>query len=498
MTLQRTAPWLMVALAAALALSYGVCPQDDAFITFRYASNWVEGHGLVYNPGEWVEGYTNLSWTLLMGGAIAAGLEPLSFATAAGIAGLGAAVWATAKLAQGDADTPWWLTLIAPALVATDPQIALESAEGLETTTYVALITLGVLLALRESTRPGAWRHVGSSAVFALAALTRPEAPYLAALTHVGLLLAHRHRWRDQLVASLAAAVPVAVTLAAVTGWRLATYGDPLPNTFYAKTGGLRLDRGALYLWDHVVAHPALYGLVALRVVGGKMQPRTWVAGTLCVGVGVYVMAVGGDFKPTARFLLPALPLLALLAQETVQGVWSKPKWVLGAVAVLALPYGVWTGVQLDGYCRGWGEIRRGNYHARREAAELLAATLHPDHVLAIHSAGVIPYYAGHHTIDMWGLTDRHIARNGSAEFGQDLPGHDIGDPAYVFAQDPALYIPEDHVVARERKVLHPEPGFPDDFTDRYTAISVTLESGAVFNLWVRNDVLQTWVVTAG
>jgi hypothetical protein len=37
---------------------------DDAFITFRYADNLVRGHGLVFNAGERVEGYTNFSWTL--------------------------------------------------------------------------------------------------------------------------------------------------------------------------------------------------------------------------------------------------------------------------------------------------------------------------------------------------------------------------------------------------------------------------------------------------
>jgi len=41
---------------------------DDAFISFRYARNLVEGHGLVYNPGERVEGYTNLLWTLFAAG----------------------------------------------------------------------------------------------------------------------------------------------------------------------------------------------------------------------------------------------------------------------------------------------------------------------------------------------------------------------------------------------------------------------------------------------
>ena len=40
---------------------------DDAFISFRYARNLSQGHGLVFNPGfERVEGYTNFLWVLLL------------------------------------------------------------------------------------------------------------------------------------------------------------------------------------------------------------------------------------------------------------------------------------------------------------------------------------------------------------------------------------------------------------------------------------------------
>ena len=35
---------------------------DDAFISFRYVRNLLEGHGLVFNPGERVEGYSNFLW----------------------------------------------------------------------------------------------------------------------------------------------------------------------------------------------------------------------------------------------------------------------------------------------------------------------------------------------------------------------------------------------------------------------------------------------------
>lgn len=57
-------------LVAGLALALRVVPQprtiDDAFITFRYARNLVEGHGFVYNPGVRTLGTTTPVYTLLM------------------------------------------------------------------------------------------------------------------------------------------------------------------------------------------------------------------------------------------------------------------------------------------------------------------------------------------------------------------------------------------------------------------------------------------------
>ena len=42
------------------------CLIDDAMISMRYAWNLSHGLGLVWNPGEYVEGYTNPLMTLLM------------------------------------------------------------------------------------------------------------------------------------------------------------------------------------------------------------------------------------------------------------------------------------------------------------------------------------------------------------------------------------------------------------------------------------------------
>ena len=43
-----------------------VVAGDDLMISLRYAYQFAHGHGLVWNPGEYVQGFTNLGWTLLL------------------------------------------------------------------------------------------------------------------------------------------------------------------------------------------------------------------------------------------------------------------------------------------------------------------------------------------------------------------------------------------------------------------------------------------------
>ena len=43
------------------------------------------GHGLVWNPGEWVEGFTNPLWTLLIAGGVGLGGEAPEFGYVLGL-----------------------------------------------------------------------------------------------------------------------------------------------------------------------------------------------------------------------------------------------------------------------------------------------------------------------------------------------------------------------------------------------------------------------------
>ena len=478
--------------AATLASVFGPCTQDDAFISLRYAQNLVDGHGLVYNPGERVEGFSNLAWTVLLAGPLALGADPVTSSALLGLVHLVLAVAATGALGVLIAGrSPW--ALLPALLVSLDPFGALEAVEGLETTLYMAVIAAGfarLVVELSSDERPPApTAHLASSLVFAAAATVRPEAPLLPALAHLGLLVhavAQRGPIKQRFIAAVVAGLPIAGVLAALTVWRLSYYGDPLPNTFYAKTGGMGWSVGGRYLWHHFEGHPGLW-LAAILGLPLAVRRRAGAAvGAACVGFVVYVASVGGDFKPTGRFILP---ITALLASLGALGFRQLPRrW---SMAAAALVLGA-TVARLPDVMRSaskWADIRHANLESRQIVGEFLRASFPPDTLMAIHSAGAIPYYAGLPTIDMWGLTDRHIARAPIPEHTIGLVGHERGDPDYVFGRDPALYLPEDKVFTLRAWRLKAEPGFPADFTDRYESVTVPLE-GRFLNLWVRKGFL--------
>jgi hypothetical protein len=63
--LEKSLVALSMLLGLFHVLSFGFCLQDDAYIGLRYSRNLSDGNGLVFNPNEHVEGYTNFSWIII-------------------------------------------------------------------------------------------------------------------------------------------------------------------------------------------------------------------------------------------------------------------------------------------------------------------------------------------------------------------------------------------------------------------------------------------------
>ena len=345
--------WLLAAgllLALALLLAHAAryaFQTDDAFISFRYARNLAHGHGLVFNPGyERVEGYTNFLWVVLLAGFNLLGVAPERAAQALSLAatvGLWLLLAAAAWRARA-AGAPAWVALFAPLCLALDRSVAVWSTSGLETRLFELLLVAGAVRLVQELEAELAGRPPGlplAALFFGLAELTRPVGALLrvCALGVAGALLARRGRLRPAAFAARAA--PGVLLVAAHFAFRLAYYGQWLPNTYYAKVAGQTWwSLGGKYLAAFGLEYSAWawIPLLIAAVLYHRSRASLHVpllAGTLILPHAVYVAAVGGDHFEY-RMVDFYFPLLFLLLADGLRYLAARPAWRL-----LALPWAV-------------------------------------------------------------------------------------------------------------------------------------------------------------
>lgn len=345
-----------IVLAALLSLLLWNCLYytpyvvDDAFISMRYARNLVAGEGLVYNPGERVEGYSNFLWVMASAALQACRLPALTGIKVLGVLAALATGLLTFLLGRTlfrDRPGGSLAALLAAGLVCTNTNLAVWSQGGLETALYSALI---VGMCLRYEIELGKRGSLPVSAcLFALLWLTRPEAPLY------GLYFLVRRRGRAErlgrpdlvwLAALAAVVVPYEV-------WGLAYYGSLFPNTHAAKIGeGLpAFERGLdqFQLFPFVAsqgwAFPALCSLGLLGCLGRwrTVPAAAWVP--LMSGT-IFLLYAWRDWMPRFRFMVPILPALFLLVAHGVLELARLPRSraarsaSLAVLAAVVLGYG--------------------------------------------------------------------------------------------------------------------------------------------------------------
>jgi len=412
--------------AAAAWLRFGV---DDALINLRYAENIAAGYGPVFNPGDRVEGFTTPVWVFVLGALHRLGAPLLGTAHVLGIATAAIAIVVTGVVAARLAPRLGVrAAALAALLVALHPGVLFWTASGMETGAFM----LVVLVAFVVSTRGGTPGWAGFLCGIAVA--TRPEAALFAAGLGIAVLVRE----------GFGAAVRFAAAFLAIAGtleaFRLAYYGVPLPNTFYAKVG-LQFRHGAWYLWQFCRDGGWIFALAPLALAG----PERWTAGVWLALVAAYatwVASIGGDFYAFHRFLVPIVPVLAVLAALGAERlVGGRPR---AASALVVALLAVW-GASLRGsyaYAVSAARAVDGITSAFRPLGLALRNGAPPGTTVAMVSIGAIPYFAGPDVriLDMLGLTDPHIARHGVV-VPDGVPAHSRYDNAYVFDRRPELVL---------------------------------------------------------
>lgn len=501
------APRRLAVLAALLALAPFlvlvarfdfVC--DDAYISFRYARNLARGAGLVFNVGAQppVEGYSELLWVLAMGACEALGIAPANGARVLSVAaGVLLVLLVVRGLCREHGRSP--LALLGASLfLGTLPPLAVWTTGGLATMPFA----LCLVLAWDALTRARPRRAVAAVALAAAVLLRADGAAFAALLAGTSAVHAALGGRRGAARAALVAGAVAAGTLALEVGWRLATYGDWLPNTARAKLGfsTLALERGAAYVGHFLATFPGVALVLPLAIVAlvRRRDPtaRLPVAAWMVLGTGAYAVAVGGDFMCFHRFLVPALPFVAVLLAAGLARVEGAGTVGRGAAVTTALALAVldllpafglaatpasWRR-ELDFRWNAWEEARSELAQWRRmrdQAAEwrMLGTALRlstaPDASLVYGAVGAVGYYSDRWLFDQHGLVNREVALRDPIQ-GRHSAGHDKRVPKEFFKKDRPTYLsaflwpqgkrwPEG--VPREAFVvveLDPRQGFPE------------------------------------
>ncbi len=505
-TARRSATRLaLMALLLLVVLSAVIWPSwltDDAFISFRYAQNLAQGHGLVYNLGERVEGYTNFLWTVLAALVLWLGGDISWWAYVAGmLLGL-LIVLLSFKLGAYLLGEGWGL--VTALIVASNQGVLIYTARGagLETGLFTFLLLAGLYMILRG--------HASAAILLALATLTRPEGALVFAIClGFGIVNARiktkpifktQNKVETQHLVSLpmhlsSFIMAYIVIVLPYFLWRLSYYGDLLPNTFYAKTGGgtQAILRGLEYASGFVLAMGGIFLLFAIVPILGRTKSAMlsrmlgWqgIMLAVCAAYALYIVRVGGDHFPAQRFFVPLVPWLAVLVAAGLARSYAwivMPMHGLGRVLaafLLALllssysMYALWRAPELNQIVRGSDESLR----IWQELGWWLADNGAPDQSIALLSAGAIAFYSEHTSIDMLGLTDRHIGHLESADFGSGPAGHEKRDPDYVLYERKPTYIP---------RWWEGYFGGAQVLNTLYEPISVTTRYGRTIELWRR------------
>jgi arabinofuranosyltransferase len=444
---RRLAIAILAVLAAAMCAWYARGQLiDDAFISFRYAANLAGGHGLVFNPGDRVEGYTNFLWVLLLSATTWVGFDPEVASRLLGAAFSIATVALIARPLPSEEGRPLWATLLAPALVVSNATWSLWAVHGLETAMFTFLVTLG----MRDDARADGTGAVSqrSALAYALATLTRPEGAIFFAAAALFRLAASPRSWR-----SYAHVRHVFLYLSIVGShmvWRYTYYGHLLPNTYYAKVGAAPfLDpRGLAYLAAFFLRpHSVIFLLLAPAAWAARRSRSTafflWISACYLAGI----IAEGGDAFPAFRFIVPICPALYALVQE---GAFVASRRLTATrVRRIAAPAAALAGIAAAAL-----HAQAMLLEARRESEgaddftsgmKLVARTLRdhlpPSSSIALNPAGAIPYGSGLRAYDMLGLTDAHIARTTPERLGTGQPGHEKGDGRYILDRRPDVIL---------------------------------------------------------
>lgn len=411
---------------------------EDFFITFRHTENLVHGHGLVYQPGERVHGFTSVLNTLLPA-------LPLLFSESVRVAVifyglcsltiLGVGLAALLRAMRERLGSSFGELGLVALLIALSIKIVAYATNGQEAGLLVGFWGLALSAVLRLEA-PRQWLVLAAS--WAGLLYTRPDSPvYIAILTGIAWSLSGQRR-AD--LPKLGKALGVA--LACYLPWLVIAwvyYGSPVPHTIIAKASGRLLVDDSIWATLQAIG---VHGLnKAADIFGPIYQPGNWPGyliealramglvalfywafpsrdrfGRAC-SAGLLVLFLYLSWVDVQRtafpwYFTPAALLGAIVLARMFGSFWSGTgarRWVAGGVAGVAV---VACGICLGYSFRLWRlQQVMVEEDTRTKIGQYLKQKAQPGDSVYLECLGYIGYYYGGKMLDFPGLVSPEVVK---------------------------------------------------------------------------------------
>jgi hypothetical protein len=424
--LLRPLPLIAVIVLAVHLVPFGRYISDDAGITFAYAKNLAQGHGLTLNPGtDPVEGYSSFAWLVTVLPFCARGSDPtwgvkiFSFLLSATTLMLLSRTGDQLFVADASRASGHIRDLAAVALAAFTPFVV-WTAGGMENPLYCVLLAAALYLYAAERFSLCALTLLGL-------ALTRVEA-----LAFVAVFAVHRIvvlAWRRQMPSrrGIAAASLFVAGYAVYLTWHWLHFRAFYPNSYLSKAPSLDLVQALSSLFDlrsggwtyfraQLMEPYHLYWaapILALAFVGAGLQAA--LPGVLAVTAIFLIVLTGGDFYPELRLGTVLLPLLFLLLGEGTRRAVARVRNSPLAFTLAVLPFGLVCYPSLS-HSRAFNRPIDFNTlrTSRADFYQTLARDVGENQLIVVESdIGNVAYLTDFPIIDLGGLANLNIARFG-------------------------------------------------------------------------------------
>ncbi len=406
---------------------------DDQMISMKYAKNLANGDGLVWEKGAVkVEGYSNLLWVLLMAIVHLLPIPINSISLVVQIIGLFFLLlnlFIIKKISELIFNKNSFIVISSLILSAFYFPLNYWAIHGFEISAIVLILNFSIYKYLVNSNNEN--KQYFSFLLLAIGILLRLDLiiPYILFLFFE--FFSKKNNLKEILIYTL----PLIIVIAGTTIFRFLYYGDILPNTYYLKISGypffLRLSRGMISFFLFMKnSNLFLFIIPFFSIIFVRSKYIKFFL-ILILGQIFYSIYVGGDawewWRICNRFIVIIMPLFFMLFSLSIYRIYlfitnkfiffANRRLLTKTILILTMlisfirfntPYGL-------SQARDWllqeSPFEVWEIKLKIELGMEINKISNKKAVIAVVTAGVMPYFFDHKYIDLLGKNDKFIAK---------------------------------------------------------------------------------------